>query len=230
METFVTQKVSIVLHPNMTEIDNSTRIRQQAHALFMQYGLRSVSMDDIANSMGMSKKTIYQYFTDKDQLVDEVVSLKINQNQLICDCDRSRAENAIHEIFLAMDLVTQMFRSMNPSLLFDMQKYYPKAFGKFLEHKNNYLYNVIKTNLHTGIKEELYRPDLKIDVLSRFRVESIVLPFNPEFHTKVKSDMAEIQEELTLHFLFGLVTQKGYKVALKYQQERIKKHLEDATN
>ncbi|MEI2748871.1 MAG: TetR/AcrR family transcriptional regulator [Ferruginibacter sp.] len=218
------------MHPIMTEIDNSTRIRQQAHVLFMQYGLRSVSMDDIANSMGMSKKTIYQYFTDKDQLVDEVVSKEINQNQLICDCDRSRAENAIHEIFLAMDLVTQMFRAMNPSLLFDMQKYYPKAFGKFLEHKNNYLYNVIKTNLHTGIKEELYRPDLKIDVLSRFRVESIVLPFNPEFHTKVKSDMAEIQEELTLHFLFGLVTQKGYKLAIKYQQERIKKHLEDATN
>ena len=73
METLVTLKVSLVLRPIMTEIDTRERIKQKAHDLFMQYGLRSVSMDDIANSLGMSKKTIYQYFADKDELVDAVV-------------------------------------------------------------------------------------------------------------------------------------------------------------
>lgn len=229
METLATKKVSIVLCPIMIEIfDTGGRIRQKAHDLFMQYGLRSVSMDDIANSLGISKKTIYIYYADKDELVNAVVGTIIQRNQEVCDFDRDSAENAVHEIFLAVDLVNELFRSMNPSLLFDMQKYYPSAFKKFLAHKNDYLYGAIKANLVRGVKEELYRSDIDIDVLSRFRVEAIILPFNPDFHSNVKADLAEIQEELTMHFLYGLVSQKGYKLTLKYQEERNKKLLADA--
>ncbi|MEO7044679.1 MAG: TetR/AcrR family transcriptional regulator [Ferruginibacter sp.] len=211
----------------VTEI--SERIRKKAHELFMQYGLRSVSMDDIANNLGMSKKTIYQYYADKDALVDEVVSAVINHNQDICDFDRNNANDAIHEIFMAMDMVVEMFKTMNPSVLFDMQKYYPKAFQKFLKHKNDYLYRTIKENITRGIKEELYRPEIKVEILARYRVESILIPFNPEFHTRVKASLVDIEHEVTLHFLYGLISQKGYKLTQKYQQERTKKLLEDAT-
>ena len=230
METLVTLKVFLVLYPIMAETTEiNERIHKKAHELFMQYGLRSVSMDDIANGLGMSKKTIYHYYADKDALVDEVVSAIIGHNQEVCELDKKKAENAIHEIFLAMDLIMEMFRSMNPSLLFDMQKYYPAAFQKFSKHKNDYLYGVIRENIVRGIKEELYRADIKVDVLARFRVESILLPFHPDFHTKVKSNLAEIEQELTYHFLFGLISQKGYKLTIKYQQERLKKLLADAT-
>ena len=208
--------------------DTGLRIRQQANELFMQYGLRSVSMDDIANNLGISKKTIYQYYADKDELVNEVVSSIIGQNQSACEFDRKAADNAVHEIFLAMDLVQELFRSMNPSLLFDMQKYYPGAFKKFSAHKNDYLYGVIKENLLKGIKEEVYRPDIKVEALARFRVEAIILPFHPDFHTKVKLSLAAIEEELTIHFLFGVVSPKGYKLSLKYQDERNKKLIADA--
>ena len=216
--------------PHMADVtDTNERIHIKAHELFMQYGLRSVSMDDIANSLGMSKKTIYLYYADKDALVDSVVSAIISNNQSVCNADKKKAENAIHEIFLAMDMIMEMFRSMNPSLLFDMQKYYPAAFNKFLKHKNDYLYGVIKENLMRGIKEELYRPDIKVDIMARFRVESITLPFHPDFYTKVKASLAEIEQELTYHFLFGLISQKGYKLTLKYQQEKSKKISTDAT-
>ena len=209
----------------MTETDTSERIRQKAHDLFMQYGLRSVSMDDIATALGISKKTIYHHYADKDQLVDEVVGAIIQYNQSCCEADRQRADNAIHEIFLAMEFMIEIFRSMNSSLLFDMQKYHPGSFQKFAKHKNDYLYTVIKENLQRGIKEELYRPDIKVEILSRFRVESVILPFNPEFHGKVKSSLADIEEEILLNFLFGLVSQKGYKLTLKYQQEKLIKDI-----
>jgi len=107
--------------------------------------------------------------------------------------------------------------------LFDMQKYHPTAFQKFTKHKNDYLYTIIKENLLRGIREELYRPDIKVEIMSRFRVESVIIPFSPEFHGKVKAGVAEIEEEILLNFLFGLVSQKGYKLILKYQQDRIKK-------
>ena len=223
METLITLKVSLVLCPIMTETVTRERIRQKAHDLFMQYSLRSVSMDDIATALGMSKKTIYQYYEDKDELVDEVVGAIIKYNQFCCELDRKRADNAIHEIFLAMEFMMEIFRSMNNSLLFDMQKYHPNAFQKFAKHKNDYLYTMIKENLLRGIEEELYRPEIKVEILARFRVESFTLPFHPEFQTKVKADLAEIEEELLFNFLFGLVSHKGYKLTLKYQLDRIKK-------
>lgn len=208
--------------PHMTDFDTGIRIQQQAHGLFMQYGLRSVSMDDIATNLGISKKTIYQYYADKDELIVAVVNEVIEGNELGCDADRHTSANAVHEVFLAMDMIVAMFRTMNPSLLYDMQKYHPKAFVKFLNHKNDYLFNVVRENIERGIREELYRHDIKIDIIARYRIESIMLPFNPEFHGKVKSSLAEIQEEIIFHFLFGLATLKGYKFILKYQQERLK--------
>lgn len=200
--------------------DTATRILEQAHTLFMQYGLKSVSMDDIASKMGISKKTIYQFYSDKDQLVESVVSKTIAENQQQCDIDTKISKDAVHEIFLAMEMMMNMFQSMNPSLLFDMHKYYPGAFKIFLSHKNEYLYGVIKNNLIRGIEEELYRNDLNIEVITRLRIETIVLPFNPEFQLKIKNNLVEISEEITTHFLFGLVTQKGYKLTLKYLQNK----------
>ena len=227
METLVTQKVSVVLYPFMTDLNTKERIRQTAHDLVMQYGIRSISMDDIAAGLGISKKTIYQFYADKDELIDEVVAAIITYNQACCERDRETADNAIHEIFLAMEFMMEIFRSMNNSLLFDMQKYHPAAFQKFAKHKNDYLYSMIKENLMRGISEELYRPDIKVDILSRFRVESVILPFNPEFHGKVKASLADIEEEILLNFLFGVVSNKGYKLVLKYQQDRNKKKLKD---
>ena len=224
METCVTQKVSIVLHPIMEEtLTTGERIKQKAHELFMQFGLKSVSMDDIATKLGISKKTIYQYYADKDALVDDVIKSVLEHSETCCNRDTNAAENAVHEIFLAMDFIMEVFRSMNPSLLFDMQKYYPTAYQKFSKHKNDYLFGIIKQNLTRGIEEELYRADLKVEVIARFRVESMMLPFNPEFHTKVKQSLAIIEQEITLHFLFGMVSPKGYKLAVKYQQDRLKK-------
>lgn len=224
----VTLKVSLVLCPVMKEITIEGRIGQKAQDLFMQFGLRSVSMDDIATALGISKKTIYLYYADKDALVENVVGAIIKYNQSCCEHDRKLSDSAIHEIFLAMEFMMEIFRSMNSSLLFDMQKYHPGAYQKFAKHKNEYLYTIIKENLLRGVKEELYRPEIKIDILARYRVESVTLPFHPEFHTKVKSSLADIEEEVLLNFLFGVVTQKGYKLALKYQQERLKKLSADA--
>src|ERR671912_298765 len=112
------------------------RILLKSHELFNRYGIRSVSMDDIAAQLGMSKKTLYQYYTDKDELVDAIFSAVMNDNRKECLQDREQAENALHEVFLAYDMVQEMFTNMNPSLLYDMEKYHPAVFKKFQEYKN----------------------------------------------------------------------------------------------
>ena len=221
-ETLVTQKVSLVLFPIMAEIDTKQRIKQASHNLVMQYGIRSVSMDDIAAHLGMSKKTIYQYFKDKDELVEAVVDDIIDTNQCTCNDDREKADNAVHEIFLVMDMMVEMFKTMNPSILFDMQKYHPAAFVKFQKHRNDYLYNICRQNLERGIAEELYRPEINVDIMARYRVETMLTAFNPEFQRSVKQSLLKIEEEIITHYLFGLVSLKGYKLILKYAEQKEK--------
>ena len=221
-ETLVTQKVSLVLCPIMAEIDTKQRIKQASHNLVMQYGIRSVSMDDIAAHLGMSKKTIYQYFKDKDELVEAVVDDIIDTNQCTCNDDREKADNAVHEIFLVMDMMVEMFKTMNPSILFDMQKYHPAAFVKFQKHRNDYLYNICRQNLERGIAEELYRPEINVDIMARYRVETMLTAFNPEFQRSVKQSLLKIEEEIITHYLFGLVSLKGYKLILNYAEQKEK--------
>ena len=112
-------------------MENKERILLKAHELFNRYGIRSVSMDDIAAQLGMSKKTLYQYYADKDELVNAVFSGIMDHNKKECTGCRSNGENAIHEVFLSFDMLEGMLSEMNPSILFDMQKYHPSAFRNF---------------------------------------------------------------------------------------------------
>ncbi|HEY0676629.1 MAG TPA: TetR/AcrR family transcriptional regulator [Chitinophagaceae bacterium] len=201
------------------ERDTKERISRKAHDLVMKYGIRSVSMDDIANSLGISKKTIYQFFVDKDELVDAIVEAVVRDNQGRCDHHRTTAQNAVEEIFKAKELLREMFTDMNPSVMYDLQKYHPKAYTRFLKHKNDYLFSLLKSNLEKGISEELYRPDINVDIITRFRLESMLMPFNPDFFSKHKHSLLEVEEQLLEHFLFGIVSLKGHKLILKYKQE-----------
>jgi AcrR family transcriptional regulator len=199
------------------------RILLRAHELFNKYGIRSVSMDDLATQLGMSKKTLYQYYTDKDELVDAVFATTMDQTQTQCKLDRQRSEDPIHEIFLAYDMVQEMFTNMNPSVLFEMQKYHPATFKKFQDYKNGFLYQMIRTNIETGIKEELYRTDIDVDVLTRYRIHSIMLAFDPEVFPSNRTRLVHIEQQLLENFLYGLSTPKGQKLIQKYKNQRTKK-------
>jgi AcrR family transcriptional regulator len=200
----------------------SDRILMHANEMFMQFGLKSVSMDDIASRLGISKKTIYQYFADKEALVKEVVSKRTGENQLVYECDCERSENAIHEFFLAKEQASKLFQTMNPSIIYDLHKYYPKAFQIFSAHKNVFIYEKIKNNIIRGIQEGLYRDDIDIETMARFRAESLIMPFNPSFQSMLHKDLVAVSNEISIHFLYGLVSPKGIKLILKYNQKEKK--------
>jgi TetR/AcrR family transcriptional regulator, cholesterol catabolism regulator len=198
------------------------RILVKAEELFNRYGLRSVSMDDIAAQAGMSKKTLYQYYEDKEALVSEVFTTRMDENKLNCTHAQKCADNALHEIFLAFDKLQEMFAEMHPGVLFEMEKYHPNAFGKFQNFRDSFIYSMIRTNLERGIKEGLYRAEIDVDILTRYRIHSIMLAFNPGVFPNVKTNLVNIQWELLVHFLYGVSTAKGVKMILKYQKQRTK--------
>lgn len=212
------------------DMEIADRIKQKAHDLVMQYGIRSVSMDDIASALGMSKKTIYQYFADKDELVQAVIKSVIEHNRDACMLDKATAKDAVHEVFLAIEMMQEMFANMNPSIINDMEKFHPKAYAVFHEHKYNFLHKVLKENIERGIAEELYRPGIATEVLIKARLETMLLPFNQQVYPKNKFRLIDVEIALTEHFLFGLASAKGHKLILKYQLERIKKYGHDKRN
>ncbi|MEK7225127.1 MAG: helix-turn-helix domain-containing protein, partial [Bacteroidota bacterium] len=103
-------------------MEPKVRIQAKADELFMRYGIRSVSMDDIAAQLGVSKKTLYQFFADKDELVDAVVDKELKKGQHDClECRRS-SKDAVDEIFITMEQIAEQFRNMNPMVLYDLEK------------------------------------------------------------------------------------------------------------
>ncbi len=198
------------------------RIKQKADELFRSYGIKTVTMDEIAARLGVSKKTIYHSFADKDELVDEVMGDLLTHNQTCCNKDRASATNAIHEVFLAMEMIQQMFQNMNPIIIYDIERNHPATYQKFLHHKYKFLFEVIKENIERGKKEELYRADINTDVIAKIRIETMMLPFNQDIFPKNKFNLVDLEQQLIEHYLFGVSTIKGYKLILKYQQQRKK--------
>ncbi len=179
-------------------------------------------MDDIAAQLGMSKKTLYQYYIDKDELVNAVFSGVMEHNKQQCGVCQSNGENAIHEVFLSFDMLQEMLSNMNPSLLFDMQKYHPSAFKKFQDYKNNFLYKLIKSNIERGKAEELYRDDVDVEILTRYRLFSIMISFDSDIFPSNKTNLVYIEQHLLEHFLWGMATPKGQKLIQKYKNQRTK--------
>lgn len=203
-------------------METQERIVNKAHELFMRYGIRSISMDEVANHLGMSKKTIYQFYTDKEALVEDVIDIEINSNQAECISHKEKSENAIHEVFMAVDMLLDLLTKMNPTVIFDLDKYHPKAFKKYNDYKNKFLYTIIKENLEWGKTEGLYREEIQSDILARFRLASMFLLFNPELFPLGKHGLAVVITEMTDNFLYGLASLKGQKLIQKYKHQRQK--------
>ncbi|TKK68650.1 TetR/AcrR family transcriptional regulator [Ilyomonas limi] len=198
------------------------RILTKAEELFCRYGIKSVTMDEIANQLGISKKTIYLSFADKDELVLEVFTAYMNESKQHCLHDRQEAENAVHEIFLAMDMTDAMLKALNASILFDLEKYYPDTYKKFKAYKYEFLYNVVSENLKRGIQEELFRADLNVDIITRMRLGTVMLSMNIEMFPPGKYKLVEVEQEIIMHYLYGIATAKGIKLIQKYNSQRQK--------
>jgi AcrR family transcriptional regulator len=194
------------------------RILLKARDLMLQSGLRQVTMDDLAHQLGISKKTIYQYYKDKDDLVKAVVNLELKEHEMTCKDCKSKAENAIHEMFLLMENMKAMTQTMNPNSMMELEKHFSNAFDMIKTHKDDFLFSLIKQNLMKGIEEGCYRKDLDIDIISKFRLETVFIPFNLHLFPLNKFNSIEVHTQLMEHFVYGLMTVKGHELMDRYKK------------
>lgn len=201
------------------QLDVKQYIIAESDKLFCQYGFKSVTMDDIAKQLGMSKKTIYSHFADKNEIVNIVIDQRLNSNKDFIQETIRRSDNAVHEIFLALTNMKEQLSDINPSLFYDLQKYHPQAWLYFKDFREKYLFTTIHDNLKRGIAESYFRKDIKADILTQMRLEQMDLIFsNSSSYTNGKYGIAYVMAELTEHFLYGICTLKGHKLINKYKE------------
>lgn len=195
---------------------------EEADKLFCQYGFKSVTMDDIAKHVGMSKKTIYQHFKDKNELVNILIKEKLSSQDCAMKDASVTAENAVHEIFFAIENMQHLLNSVNPKLFYDLQKYHPAAWLYFKNFKEKNLAESIQKNLKRGVAEGYYRSEIEVDILTQMRLDQVNLIFNQhDNYTNNKYNIAQVMNSITTHFLYGISNLKGLELIKHYQTTSI---------
>lgn len=200
----------------MITVDIQKKILEGALELFMKFGVRSVSMDDIARHLSMSKKTLYQHFKDKDELV--LMAAKSHLEKEISEYleVEKKSQYTIEQLVEINKCIRRDFRDMNPSLLFDLQKYHPAAWQVFLDFKNVDIKNHIADIIRKGIKEGFFRKEVDPDVMAILRVESIQIGFNNQHFSQESYSLTEIQIMFFDHFVHGILTPRGKELYEQY--------------
>jgi TetR/AcrR family transcriptional regulator, cholesterol catabolism regulator len=194
------------------------RIIKGAEELFFQYGIKSVTMDDIAKHLGMSKKTIYRVFPDKDEVVNTLMQIKIEEDKREFTHLVTSAENIVHEVFLMLKHMSNMFTKLNPALFYDLQKHHPEAWSKFKAFKEEFILGMVQSTIKKGIQQGYVRPDTDPSILARLRIEEIEMGFNPKLFPPPQFKIVDVQIALMEHFLYGICTLKGHKLINKFKQ------------
>ena len=194
-------------------------ILQKVRELYMKYGIKSITMDDVALELGISKKTLYQYVTDKDDLVGKFVFNEIELRQEeICKCFKT-GFNAIEELLEISIFMNKLIRDQNPATDHDLKKYYPHHYQKMVNVRREGTFNYILQNMKKGMAEGLYRDDIDAEIISKLyisRVESIHLNdlFTVEEFTSLKLFI-----ELLNYHIRGIATENGIMVLNKKLKE-----------
>jgi AcrR family transcriptional regulator len=199
-------------------VELKERILHKAEQLFFRFGVKSVTMDDIARELGVSKKTIYQHFPDKDEMVYQTVLLEMEKDQCEFETLRAGNYNAIERIMYGTEMMRLQFADMNPSLIYDIQKYHPRAWQVFQDHKHDFILNGIREELRQGVTEGLFRADLDVEVLARLRLEQFELGFNHQVYPAGQFTLVQVQLAFADHFIRGIVTEKGLALYDAYQR------------
>lgn len=212
LETFFVFKVSF-LYLRLLMKD---KIIEKAKDLFLTIGVKSVTMDDIASELGISKKTIYVHFDNKTKLVEAVTFYLFDQISEGIDCICSSDNNPIEELYHIKDFAMQNLNDENSSPHYQLQKYYPKIYASLMKKQFDVHHDCVKENLERGIAQGLFRKDIHIEFISRLYFSSLSSLKNDELFPKNFISVKMLMAYYLEYHLRGICTEKGLKILEKF--------------
>lgn len=186
-------------------------VLEHAARMFLRNGIRVITMDDIANELGISKRTLYDIFESKELIISQIVDTHIENENNAFDKILKQSENSIDMMLKLSKFIFVMYNKLHPSVLSDLKKYYSVIWQKIEKFHNDSIRQIIEVNLKKGIEEQLYRSNIDPAIISMFYVKQLQLfsdEDNIHFEKKSKS---EVIEQFVDHNMYGLMTFKGTK-------------------
>ncbi len=185
--------------------------------IFMKIGVKSITMDEVSRKLGISKKTLYQYVEDKNDLLKQCFALSLDSN-----CKHiqqlNTIDNPIDEVLEIMKHMIVTMKKINPISLYEIRKYYPESWNLFESFKNDYIYNSVKSNFEKGIKKGIYRKKIDIEVIAKIYVEVISLLISEQIFPSYQYSFPQVHSQFIEYHLRGICTNKG----LEYLEVKLK--------
>lgn len=203
-------------------MDTQSKITTVAIEAFTQYGFKTITMDDIAHKAGISKKTLYQHFSSKSEVVEAAMIWHGTMLDQLLDRQTEESENAVEAMVRVNAILAQMYRQINPIALLELERFFPAAFKRFREKLMNKDIAKIRDNIVRGIEEGLYRADADADLLACYRMESCLVVFQPNSLITKNYPPHVASQAIMENFLYGLLTIKGRNLYQKYADKYLK--------
>lgn len=199
--------------------EKERKIIEGAVQVFMKFGIKSVNMDDIARNLGVSKKTLYRFVRDKEELVSRAMEFHCELEDREMDAICAKGLNAIDESFEMMKFILGILKNIHPSIMFDMQKYHPSIMKEMMEGRSEQIFKCIYSNLEKGIQEGLYRDDLDPDIIANTYIAMVETMMKGVIYPKGEQTLPKVYLEIFRYHTRGIASEKG----LIYLQDKVKK-------
>ncbi len=184
-------------------------IVEKVSNLYQKYGIKSVTMDDVSRELGISKKTLYAYVANKEELVEKFIEYKTDQKRCNVEWIQEQELNAIEELLAVNEHVVEMLKNFNPSTEYDLKKYYPELYKNLRKHRMDSMYKAVLSNIEKGKKEGYYRTELNGEIIAKIYVSRIENSFESEMFTLEELTSAKFINEMMIYHIRGIANKKG---------------------
>ena len=180
--------------------------------LYRKYGIKSVTMDDVAHELGMSKKTLYQFVSDKTELVQMVVEHVRKCNFSTMKKKKGVDLNAIEELIEVSQHVNRLMKEHSPAYEYDLKKYYPDIYLSLMSARRKLMYESMIANIRKGKKEGIYREELDEKIIAKLHLLRIENLQSNEIFGEDEMHSPKFFREVFVYHIHGLATDKGLKI------------------
>lgn len=185
------------------------RVQTTAERLFRRFGVKSVTMDDVAKEISISKKTLYKCFRDKESLVLSTVESHMRETEAAIDKIISTEPNAIEQFHLITTYLMSNQRKMSPSMLYDLKKYHPQSFELLEQHRSKHVVKHLLVNIELGQKSGLYHHDFHPEIIAKsFSMLSFHV-FDSQELNSINISQDDLLIEIIKYHLRSISTSKG---------------------
>ncbi len=192
------------------------KILKKSEELFLQYGLKSVTMDDLASQLGMSKKTLYQFVENKGDLIEQIIDLHISDEKAFMESTRATSKDAVEEMILVARHNIQELKKLSPTVIYDLKKYYQHLWLLIEQLESEHTFDFIKSNIERGMNQGVYRADINADIITKIYVLSTMSVVNEKMFSQKIYKKEELFTEFIKYHLQGITTEKGLMLYKKY--------------